>query len=167
VAISDFAAAGFETRLGGRLPQGARDDGAVLKGAVSPRAWDYRIVYDPTVFVKASRSKAVGHTFCGSTDPCGAGGADLFFANLAGLRLFRLLGAAGVAGGHVSRSCWRWGFHIKTRFSLFRELVLAIGIVVDGRRLCGGGERRNEKPELGLQPREATQRADGGGERRR
>ncbi|HTD44449.1 MAG TPA: multidrug efflux RND transporter permease subunit [Bryobacteraceae bacterium] len=116
-----------------------------------PEGLDYRIVYDPTVFVRQS-IEAVGHTFVEALILVVL--VVLIFLQTWRASIIPLL-ALPVSLVGTFAIMLALGFTLNT-LSLF-GLVLAIGIVVDDAIVVVENVERNL--ELGLQPREATQRA--------
>jgi multidrug efflux pump len=127
-----------------------RETMARLK-AQFPEGLDYRIVYDPTVFVRQS-IEAVGHTFVEALILVVL--VVLVFLQTWRASIIPLL-ALPVSLVGTFAIMLALGFTLNT-LSLF-GLVLAIGIVVDDAIVVVENVERNL--ELGLQPREATQRA--------
>jgi multidrug efflux pump len=127
-----------------------RETMARLK-AQFPEGLDYRIVYDPTVFVRQS-IEAVGHTFVEALILVVL--VVLIFLQTWRASIIPLL-ALPVSLVGTFAIMLALGFTLNT-LSLF-GLVLAIGIVVDDAIVVVENVERNL--ELGLQPREATQRA--------
>jgi multidrug efflux pump len=116
-----------------------------------PDGLDYKIVYDPTVFVRQS-IEAVGHTFVEALILVVL--VVLVFLQTWRASIIPLL-ALPVSLVGTFAIMLALGFTLNT-LSLF-GLVLAIGIVVDDAIVVVENVERNL--ELGLQPREATQRA--------
>jgi multidrug efflux pump len=116
-----------------------------------PEGLDYKIVYDPTVFVRQS-IEAVGHTFVEALILVVL--VVLIFLQTWRASIIPLL-ALPVSLVGTFAIMLALGFTLNT-LSLF-GLVLAIGIVVDDAIVVVENVERNL--ELGLQPREATQRA--------
>src|ERR1700739_277332 len=116
-----------------------------------PEGLDYKMVYDPTVFVRQS-IEAVGHTFIEALILVVL--VVLIFLQTWRASIIPLL-ALPVSLVGTFAIMLALGFTLNT-LSLF-GLVLAIGIVVDGAIVVVENVERNL--ELGLQPREATQRA--------
>src|ERR1700741_882521 len=116
-----------------------------------PEGVDYKIVYDPTVFVRES-IQAVGHTFIEALILVVI--VVLVFLQTWRASIIPLLALPVSLIGTFSIML-ALGFSLNT-LSLF-GLVLAIGIVVDDAIVVVENVERNL--ELGLQPREATQRA--------
>src|SRR5246127_1673296 len=116
-----------------------------------PEGLDYKIVYDPTVFVRQS-IEAVGHTFVEALILVVL--VVLVFLQTWRASIIPLL-ALPVSLVGTFAIMLALGFTLNT-LSLF-GLVLAIGIVVDDAIVVVENVERNL--ELGLQPREATQRA--------
>src|SRR3984893_8928003 len=116
-----------------------------------PEGLDYKIVYDPTVFVRES-IEAVGHTFVEALILVVL--VVLIFLQTWRASIIPLL-ALPVSLVGTFAIMLALGFTLNT-LSLF-GLVLAIGIVVDDAIVVVENVERNL--ELGLQPREATQRA--------
>jgi multidrug efflux pump len=127
-----------------------RETMARLK-AQFPEGLDYKIVYDPTVFVRQS-IEAVGHTFVEALILVVL--VVLIFLQTWRASIIPLL-ALPVSLVGTFAIMLALGFTLNT-LSLF-GLVLAIGIVVDDAIVVVENVERNL--ELGLQPREATQRA--------
>src|SRR6202162_625611 len=116
-----------------------------------PEGVDYKIVYDPTIFVRES-IRAVGHTFIEALLLVVI--VVLVFLQTWRASIIPLLALPVSLVGTFSIML-ALGFSLNT-LSLF-GLVLAIGIVVDDAIVVVENVERNL--ELGLQPREATQRA--------
>src|ERR1700676_3212878 len=127
-----------------------RETMARLK-AQFPEGLDYKIVYDPTGFVRQS-IEAVGHTFVEALILVVL--VVLIFLQTWRASIIPLL-ALPVSLVGTFAIMLALGFTLNT-LSLF-GLVLAIGIVVDDAIVVVENVERNL--ELGLQPREATQRA--------